>query len=118
DVRPADDGKRNIPQEIGMRNIRKYAAIAAVGLGLSGVATPPAEACGFVRVFGCARPAFAMYHRPVYGYAFAPRYRFYRPFAYRFYRPRVFAWHAPRFRFYRPYAFVPRFRRVAFGCAC
>ena len=129
-----------------MWNTKKYAAMAVVGAGLAFAATP-ASACGvfgFARVVswgGCGAYGYAMYHRPIYGYAHAawrPWYH-YRPFAYasffpmhriyrpvyasagyfpRVYRP-VFAAYRPMFAF-RPVfaAYRPFYRPMAFGCVC
>jgi hypothetical protein len=111
-----------------MWNTKKYAAMAVVGAGLAFAATP-ASACGvfgFARVVsygGCGAYGYAMYHRPIYGYAHAawrPWYH-YRPFAYasffpmhRFYRPvYASAGYFPMRRFYRPvYASAGYFPRV------
>jgi hypothetical protein len=109
-----------------MLNFGKYAAIAAAGLGLAALAAPSAEACGFVRTFGCARvslggwghaygmatayrpvamlrPVLAfrpvMRYRPVYGLAYhRPSYGAY---GYAYHRPSCgaygYAYHQPSY---------------------
>src|SRR5215471_16704201 len=114
-----------------MLNIKKYTAMAVLGVGLAVAAAAPANAqwfgwggpFGFARpAFGFARPAFgfarpAFAYAPIrhfgfgcvcphaYGAAYFPRFRIHRPYAY--------AGYSPRFRIYRPYAYagyLPRFR--------
>jgi hypothetical protein len=102
-----------------MLNFGKYAAIAAAGLGLAALAAPQAEACGFVRTYGCAPvssqgwgQSFGMYrpvttYRPVLAYRPVTRYRPVYGYAYRpIYRP-AYAYAAP-VRYYRPFARIYR----------
>jgi hypothetical protein len=117
-----------------MLNVRKYAAMAVLGVGLAVAAVAPADA----QWFGWGRPYFAFAGFPAYAYApvrtfgfgcacprayaaYFPRFRFYRPYAYagyfpryRFYRPYAYAGLTPMYRFYRPVyasaAYFPRFR--------
>jgi len=119
-----------------MLNIKKYTAMAVLGVGLAVAAAAPANAQWFGwggPSFGFARPAFGF--APIrhigfgcvcpraYGAAYFPRYRIYRPYAYagyfprfRIYRPYAYAGYVPMHRFYRPVyasaAFFPRFRFI------
>jgi hypothetical protein len=89
-----------------MWNIKKYAAIAAVGVGLAFAATP-ASACG--------RYGYAGYgYMPAYGYGGCGAYGMYRPY-------RAYAYY-PRYGYYRSaYAYAgyrPFARPFAYGCGC
>jgi hypothetical protein len=75
-----------------MWNIKKYAVIATVGVGLA-FAITPASACGGygygayggMRTYGYGTSGM---YRPHRAYAYYPRYRYYRPaYAYAGYRP-------------------------------
>ena len=124
-----------------MLNIKKYTAMAVLGVGLAVAAAAPANAqwFGWGGPFGFARPAFG--YAPIrhfgfgcvcphaYGAAYFPRFRNYRPYAYagyfprfRIYRPYAYAGYLPRFRIYRPYAYagylpMHRFYRPVYASA-